>query len=571
MHFAYRRASNAMIITILTLAIAFISLFTYAQLSLKDRLVVNFVQHAEIKASLVEQATKLWLKAGHRSEADFDLMELRDSISLNDHRIFDQTGSLRFQQQGDLPPQPGEQSIVAKVIKQGHQIEDFDSKRKRFIRYSPIRNEDSCLRCHGNAGDVLGVLKAEFDIQDEFALLDWISKLIWGLAGIMLLTIGGLIVSTVIIKEKRKFSSQLHDAKESLQMILDYSKAIIITTDMEGRIMEFNREAELLSGYEKNEVVGRHLIFMCANAKERVEAVRAIHNAQLKSDHSWEVRNKQIEIRSRMGNEIFITATYSPLLSDSGAVGIVFVCKDITEQLGLQKKLIQSEKLAGIGTLASGVAHEINNPLAGILGMAEAARDEQDPVLRNTYLDDVITYVLNASSIVKELTAYSRKASKHDRIKIDISAIIHDSLRMAAHSAPLSRIKVHRQLEPDCYINGNAGELQQVFVNLIVNAIHAMDGGGDLTLKCWQGKDKVFAKVIDTGIGIPEQNLNRIHDPFFTSKPVGKGTGLGLYVVYNIVTKYDGTFDCESTVGQGTGMTLVFNSVNKLNVIEGEV
>jgi len=568
MHAGYRRTSNAIVIMLLVASIAFISLFTYAQLALKSRLTVNFVQHAEIKAGLVEQATNLWLKAGHTRGVDFDLMELRDSISLSGHRIFDKTGSLVFRQQGDILAQPEEQSIVSKVIQQGNHVEIFDGKRKRFTRYSPIRNEGSCLRCHD--GDVVGVLKAEFQVQDEFALLAWISKLIWGLAGIMVLTIGGLIVSIVIIKEKRRVSSQLHEAKESLQMILDYSKAIIITTDMGGRISEFNREAELLSGYKKSEVIGRYLLFLCPNAKQRFEAVSAIRSAQLKSGSEWEVRNKQIEIRSRMGSEIFITATYSPLLSDSGAVGVVIVCKDITEQLGLQKKLIQSEKLAGIGTLASGVAHEINNPLAGILGMAEAAIDEQDPVLCKTYLNDIITYVLNASSIVKELTAYSRKASKRETKKIDIGAIINDSLRMAAHSAPLTRIHVHFQLEPCCYINGNAGELQQVFVNLIVNAIHAMDGG-DLTLKCWQQEQKVCAQVIDTGIGIPQQNLNQIHDPFFTSKPVGKGTGLGLYVVYTIVTKYGGTFDCDSTEGQGTCMTLVFNSANKLSVIEGGV
>jgi len=565
-HFVYRRASNAMIIIILTLAIAFISLFTYAQFSLKDRLIVNFVQHAEENANLVEQATMLWLKAGHSRDADFDLMELRDSIGLKEHRIFDSAGSLRFQQQGDLPPQPGERSFVGQVIQQGHHVERFDKKRKRFIRYYPIRNEESCLRCHDNSGEVLGVLKTEFNIQDEFTLLGWISRLIWGLAGIMLLTLGGLIVSNIIIKEKRKFSNQLHDAKESLQMILDYSKAIIITTDMKGRIMEFNREAELLSGYKKDEVIGRHLLFMCADAKQRVEAVRAIQKAQLESGNTWEVRNKQIEIRSRMGDEIFVSATYSPLLGDSGEVGIVVVCKDITEQLGLQKKLIQSEKLAGIGTLASGVAHEINNPLAGILGMAEAARDEEDPVVCKGYLDDIITYVLNASSIVKELAVYSRKASKEERVQVGLGTVILDALKMAAHAAPLSKIKVHRQLEPGCYINGNAGELQQVFVNLIVNAIHAMDGRGDLTLKCWREQHKVCAKVIDTGIGIPEKDLNRIHDPFFTSKPVGKGTGLGLYVVYNIVSKYDGLFECESVEGQGTSMKLEFNSAT-----EGEV
>ena len=568
---AYRRATNGIVIVLLASTVAFISLFTYAQFHLKDKLTINFVQHAEIEATLLEQATSLWLKSGHTTGLDMDLMELRATLGLSEHIIFNTEGLSVFPKNSDLPALPMQASTVAKVIKQDQHIDIFNYEQKLFSRFSPIRKESRCIACHDTAGNVLGVIRADFKIEDEFELLDWISNLIWGLAGIMILTIAGLAISIVVIKEKKKFASQLHEAKESLQMILDYSKAIIITTDIEGRVVEFNREAELLSGYGKKDVVGRRLLSLCADTKQRAEIIQSMQQAMADTGQSWEVRNKEVEIITSVGKEIFVNATYSPLKSDSKTVGIVVVCKDVTEHLGLQMKLIQSEKLAGIGTLASGVAHEINNPLAGILGMAEAARDEEDQSLCKDYLNLIISYTLNASDIVKELTAYSRSASAHELSKIDLSAIMLDSLKMAAHSAPLSSIKVHRQLKPNCYIHGNAGELQQVFVNLIINSIHAMGDNGDLTLKCWHRQGRIFARVTDTGIGIPAKFINRIHDPFFTSKPASKGTGLGLYVVYKIVTKFDGSFDCESTEGRGTSMTLEFPEVKKPKALEGEV
>jgi len=141
---------------------------------------------------------------------------------------------------------------------------------------------------------------------------------------------------------------------------------------------------------------------------------------------------------------------------------------------------------------------------------------------------------------------------------VDVSLVIENSLKMARHSASFSSIALSTELEKDCLIIANGGEIQQVFVNLIINAIHAMDGAGSLMLKSRIVGNFVEVSVCDTGQGIPEKHLSQIYDPFFTTKPAGKGTGLGLYVVYKIVTRYKGSIDVASRAGKGTTFTLRF-------------
>jgi len=547
----------------LATAITFIAVFTYLQIHVRDQLTISFVRHAEGEADLMQQATKLLLKSDHDDATNMALMELTASLAVDNYAILKPSGRLAFQWT-DQAVSPAAEDIlhIDRMLAQKKQVDVFDYDEKRFIRYAPIHREKSCLQCHD--GEVIGVMRAEFNIQNEFGLLDRTSALIWGLAGLMILTIGGLIMAIRVIREKRAITGQLKASKDYLEMIFDYSKAVIITTDNAGKIVQFNREAEILSGYSKAEVSGLPLLSLCTN-EQRDEILQAIDEAtQRMGADNWEIRNKEVAIRSRNGETLHVSTTCSPLKSEEkGVVGIVVVCKDITEQLGLQMKLIQSEKLAGIGTLASGVAHEINNPLAGILGMAEAARDEEDPELGKQYIELIITYALNASRIVKELTSYSRSMSEATTTRAYVGAIMCDALKMAAHSAPLSSIRVHEELDYGCYIDANVGELQQVFVNLFVNAIHAMEHSGDLTLKCWKERGKVHAQVSDTGIGIPPQNMHRINDPFFTTKPSGKGTGLGLYVVYKILLKYHGRLDCSSIEGEGTTMHIEFCTPGK--------
>ncbi|MBZ0255402.1 HAMP domain-containing histidine kinase, partial [bacterium] len=206
----------------------------------------------------------------------------------------------------------------------------------------------------------------------------------------------------------------------------------------------------------------------------------------------------------------------------------------------------------GIGTLASGVAHEINNPLQGILGMAEASLDEEEIDLIKEYTQDIVTYAQQAGEIVKELSTYSRAARSDVSMPINMTTVIKSALRMSQHANNYSDITLQLELDSIPEIIANAGELQQVFVNLFNNAVHAMDENGSLIIKTWMEDHLVFASVSDSGCGIPQENLSQIFEPFFTTKPPGKGTGLGLNVVYRIIEKYNGQINVESVLGKGT-------------------
>ncbi len=249
-----------------------------------------------------------------------------------------------------------------------------------------------------------------------------------------------------------------------------------------------------------------------------------------------------------------------PILDEQGnLISAIEYVKDITEQQRLQDQLIQSEKLAGIGILASGVAHEINNPLSGIIGMAELALEEDDPTRQKAYLTDILSCAQRIGEITNGLRSYSRMAKKDELMEIDLNEILESSLKMVSFAFKGVKVDVERQLQPNLKIKANPGEIQQVFVNLITNAFQAMNGKkGMITLYTKSLEDSVEIKIKDNGIGIPQKNLNKIFDPFFTTKKVGEGTGLGLNIVYRIVTKYEGKIEVESKVGYGTIFTIKF-------------
>jgi signal transduction histidine kinase len=249
-----------------------------------------------------------------------------------------------------------------------------------------------------------------------------------------------------------------------------------------------------------------------------------------------------------------------PILDEKGSLlSVIEYVKDITEEQRLQEQLIQSEKLAGIGILASGVAHEINNPLSGIIGMAEVALEEEDISKSRSYLMDIMSCAERIAEIVRGLKSYSRAAKKGELGVVDLNEVLEESLKMVRLAIRPASVEVIKKFQPIEKIQANIGEIQQVFTNLITNAFQAMDGnGGRLVLSTRSLKDSVEAKVSDSGNGIPQKYINQIFDPFFTTKNPGEGTGLGLNIVYRIVTKYEGTIDVESKEQVGTTFKIKF-------------
>ncbi len=228
-----------------------------------------------------------------------------------------------------------------------------------------------------------------------------------------------------------------------------------------------------------------------------------------------------------------------------------------------QEQLIQSKKLAAIGTLTSGIAHEVNNPLNNISLTAESILEEQDELSKDEkkeMLNDIISEVSRASKVVNNLLDFSRTHGEITLEPIDLGDVVKATLRLIRNQIMLSGVQLKTGLprEQLC-IDGDADSIKQVFVNLCLNAIQAMPDGGLLTISIHtQDEQMLIVKVSDTGVGMPPEVVDKIFDPFFTTKPVGKGTGLGLSVAYGIVIKHEGYIEVASTTGQGTTFSVAF-------------
>ncbi len=230
----------------------------------------------------------------------------------------------------------------------------------------------------------------------------------------------------------------------------------------------------------------------------------------------------------------------------------------IQHQTKLQAELFHAEKLAGLGSFAAGIAHDINNPLQLILGLAEYLAEERDPAVVREYARDIVQAVHRTSAICRDLTRYARRSLGEESARVDLNVKLDEALKIARYAVEFQDIAVVRHYAPEPIVTGNPDELLHVFVNLISNAVQAMEQGGTLTLHTGVEGGTVIAGVSDTGCGIPQDLIGRIFEPFFTTKPPGKGTGLGLYNVKSVVAKWHGKICVESRVGTGSTFRIEF-------------
>jgi signal transduction histidine kinase len=231
----------------------------------------------------------------------------------------------------------------------------------------------------------------------------------------------------------------------------------------------------------------------------------------------------------------------------------------VRHESALQGNLLHAEKLAGIGSFAAGIAHDINNPLQLILGLAESLTEEHDIETVHLQARDIVEAVKRTTAICRDLTSYSRRASSQQDSLIAVNGKLDEALKIARYAVALQDIDIRKSYQPDVTVKGNPDELLHVFVNLITNAVQAMDHGGTLTLETAAANGATQVRVSDTGCGIPADLLGRIFEPFFTTKPPGKGTGLGLYNIKNVIHNMHGTIAVESRVDHGSTFTITFS------------
>jgi len=275
----------------------------------------------------------------------------------------------------------------------------------------------------------------------------------------------------------------------------------------------------------------------------------------------------QFNVLNKAGEEIPIqlsaTLIYDGMGKEVASVGIF---TDLRPRLKMEKKLqethlqlVSSEKMASLGKLAAGIAHEINNPLGGILIYSSLMKEdlsEEDP--RRADLDRIVQEAGRCKEIVKSLLEFARQTEPKLE-PTDINRAINDGLFFLVNQALFYNIQIIKKFDPFLpFVRGNASQLKQVFMNIIVNAAEAMHGSGTLSITTSPAPDRktVFVEFTDTGEGIPEENLTRIFDPFFTTKEVGKGTGLGLATSYGIIEDHGGKISVRSKVGEATTFTI---------------
>lgn len=358
-----------------------------------------------------------------------------------------------------------------------------------------------------------------------------------------------------ILMENMKLYQNLAEKADSMNKLKEYSDNIIestrigiLTTDEMGRAVSFNHAFEELCGLTRDDIMGKPL-------EACFERTDLVNQRQVRAGFLAEV-----QFTTFNGEEVAAEIQRTPLKTrDNQVYGTLYLVEDIREKKVLRSKMMQQEKLASIGLLAAGVAHEINTPLTGIASYAQfLTGDSNITAEQKELLDLILAQSHRATNIVGSLLNFSRKENA-PKGPVKLGEVLDQTLRFLSHQIQKSKMRVTVKevgFQPE--IEGYPNQLQQVFVNLIVNAMDAMPEGGDLTITFQRRREMVEMIFADSGIGMDDTTRERIFDPFFTTKEVGKGTGLGLAVVYNILQDHGAGVEVESKTGKGTRFRLFF-------------
>jgi len=361
------------------------------------------------------------------------------------------------------------------------------------------------------------------------------------------------------ITEREQLGREVRLAERHLASVVDCANDLVISLNRQGRILTWNVAAEHASGLKMDQVNGQTLLSFCASRGQSVMA-----DMLQKLTQGERVRNVEANLTTSDGREIPISWSCSAMREDGGeVVGIVAVGRDLTERRSLEAQLIQSAKMASLGVMAGGIAHEVRNPLGIIAISAQLLRERfNDPELPAGCLERIDKAVKRASLIIENLLKFAR-ASREQMEKVDVHAVLDETLALLANQISLQKVALKKDFQPDLpTVYGNPDLLQQVFANLALNARNAMPEGGTLVVTTRSSRaDQVELQFSDTGCGIPSENLPKIFDPFFTTRPVGQGTGLGLSICYSIVQQHRGTIEVQSQPGEGTTVTVRLPSV----------
>jgi PAS domain S-box-containing protein len=375
----------------------------------------------------------------------------------------------------------------------------------------------------------------------------------------ILRTVSGYI--SVAIENSLLYQEQEHRAAE-LEILKEFNESIVesinvglMAVDLNGSITRLNSALEEIFSLTRDEAVGKNVEDLFAE-----DFADTLH--QVLGPDGWHLRQTRqiykMHTATRGGRSLVLNIALAPLCADSDEqTGALVVFEDVTQRLHLEEQLQQREKLSSIGLLAAGVAHEVNTPLTGVSSYTQMLLNmlpENDP--KHALLLKVRRQAERATDIVNNLLNFSRTGSAAEFAGIDIHRVLDDTLQLLEPQLRRSDIEIVRDYAENLPpVHGNSVKLQQVFTNLILNARDSIaNGNGRITLATRRGDDdeSLLIEVADSGVGIAPEDVAKIYDPFFTTKGVGRGTGLGLAVTYGIVQEHSGHINVSSTPGLGT-------------------
>jgi hypothetical protein len=374
----------------------------------------------------------------------------------------------------------------------------------------------------------------------------------------ILRTVSGYIAvaveNSLLYQEQRTRAAELELLKEFNESIVESINVGLLAVDLAGNITRLNSAMEEIFSISRAEATGKNVEDLFAE-----DFADTLH--QVLGPDGWRLsQTRQIyklHTVTRGGRALVLNIALAPLTADSDEqTGALVVFEDVTHRLQLEEQLQQREKLSSIGLLAAGVAHEVNTPLTGVSSYTQmllGMLSENDP--KHALLQKVRRQADRATDIVTNLLNFSRTGSAAEFTQVDIHRVLDDTLQLLEPQLRRSQIEIIRDYGTDLpEVHGNSVKLQQVFTNLILNARDSISNGdGRITLTTRNDEDGlVMIEVADSGIGIAPENVAKIYDPFFTTKGVGGGTGLGLAVTYGIVQEHSGHISVSSTPGQGS-------------------
>lgn len=370
------------------------------------------------------------------------------------------------------------------------------------------------------------------------------------------------IENSLLYKDQQERAGELKLLKEFNESIIESINVGLLAVDLEGRVTRLNSALEHILDLRRDAAVGKRVEDLFSeDFADTLKQVLGKDGWRLK-----EIRNiYKLHTATRGNRTLVLNIALAPLQDGQGQTGALVVLEDVTARISLEEQLQQREKLSSIGLLAAGVAHEVNTPLTGVSSYTQmllGMLNENDP--KHALLQKVRTQAERATNIVNNLLNFSRTGSATEFGEIHVARVLDDTLQLLEPQLRRSQIEIVRRYDndaPEAY--ANAGKLQQVFTNLILNARDAIPDGGRIIVATGTAEDgSLIAEISDTGIGIAPENVAKIYDPFYTTKGVGQGTGLGLAVSYGIIQEHAGRISVDSEPGRGTTFRITLPSAH---------